>query len=220
MSIAERYQRLRSRLSELGGAGVRLLAVSKKQPVEAIAALADLGQRAFGENYLQEAVPKIQALQARKLEWHFIGRLQSNKCSEVAEHFDWCQSVDRLRLVEGLGRGRSRQQRPLQILLQVNVDGEVGKGGARPEELGALADATAAHPSLVLRGLMAIPAPDPDLSRRSTAFAALAESFRQLRSAHPQMDTLSMGMSEDYPEAIAAGSNMIRIGTALFGARV
>ncbi len=217
--LAQRYAAIRQRLHELGGDGVRLLAVSKKKSAAEIAQLADLGQRAFGENYLQEALPKIVELGERKLEWHFIGRLQSNKCAEVAAHFDWCQSVDRMRLVNALASRRDPAQGPLQVLLQVNVDGEQGKGGAVPSEVVDLAGAVAAAPTLRLRGLMAIPEPSPDLRVREAAFARLAALFADLRSDHPQIDTLSMGMSDDYPTAIAQGSTMIRIGTALFGPR-
>lgn len=219
MSLVQRYQDVSARLQTLGGGQVRLLAVSKKKTVAEIEQLAELGQRAFGENYLQEALPKIDALQGRGLEWHFIGRLQSNKCAEVAQHFDWCQSVDRMRLINGLARKRSAEYKPLQILLQVNIDGEQGKGGAQPEDLDELAAAIADAPTLSLRGLMAIPQPSPDPQVRATAFAQLAQLYRQLRRQHRQMDTLSMGMSEDYEAAIAEGSTMIRIGTALFGAR-
>ncbi len=219
MSLAQRYTELTDQLAELGSGDVRLLAVSKKKSGAEIGELADLGQRAFGENYLQEAVSKIQALADRHLEWHFIGRLQSNKCADVARYFDWCQSVDRERLVNALSRGRSEQQSPLQILLQTNIDGEVGKGGATPEQLPELADAVARAPGLELRGLMAIPEPSPDLDQRAAAFRALADVYKQLRKQHAQIDTLSMGMSADYASAIAQGSTMIRVGTALFGAR-
>lgn len=217
--LAQRYAAIRQRLHELGGDAVHLLAVSKKKSAAEIAQLAALGQRAFGENYLQEALPKIEALAGRELEWHFIGRLQSNKCAEVASHFDWCQSVDRIRLINGLASRRDPARDPLQVLLQVNVDAEPGKGGADPSELPALAAAVAAAPTLCLRGLMAIPTPSPVLAEREAAFARLAALFEELRKEHPQMDTLSMGMSDDYPSAIAQGSTMIRIGTALFGPR-
>ncbi len=206
-----------SRDSGRPAGSVHLLAVSKGQPVEAIEAVAALGQRAFGENYVQEGVAKQQALARLDLEWHFIGRLQSNKAALVAAHFDVCQSVDRLRLVEALGRARRSDQPPLQICIQLNVDAEAGKGGARPDELPALAAAVAASPTLSLAGLMAIPRPDSDQSRH--AFARLADQYTDLRRDHPQVNILSIGMSDDYPQAIAAGSTLVRIGTALFGAR-
>jgi hypothetical protein len=198
---------------------VQLLAVSKGQPVAAIEAVAALGQRAFGENYVQEGVAKSEALAKLDLEWHFIGRLQSNKAALVAEHFDVCQSVDRLRLVAALAKGRADSQPPLRVLIQLNVDDEAGKGGAAPADMPALAKAIDAEPKLSLRGLMAIPRPDPDLDGRQRAFARLAQLFEQLKRDYPQLDTLSIGMSEDYPIAISSGSTLVRIGTALFGPR-
>ena len=198
---------------------VQLLAVSKGQPIAAIEAVAALGQRAFGENYVQEGVVKCQALAGLGLEWHFIGRLQSNKAALVAEHFDVCQSVDRLRLVEALAKGRADAQPPLQVLIQLNVDDEAGKGGAAPAEMPELAAAIVAQPKLQLRGLMAIPRPDPDPQVRAQAFASLAALYAQLKRDYPQVDTLSMGMSDDYAQAIHHGSTLVRIGTALFGPR-
>lgn len=200
-------------------AEVQLLAVSKGQPVAAIRAMAGLGQRAFGENYVQEGLAKIEALADLGLEWHYIGRLQSNKAALVAAHFAVCQSVDRPKLVEALARARRDDQPPLQILLQVNVDGEAGKGGIEPAQLPPLARLVAECPTLRLRGLMAIPEPHPDPSVRRQAFERLAALQAELRAEHPGIDTLSMGMSDDYVEAIAAGSTMVRVGTALFGPR-
>jgi pyridoxal phosphate enzyme (YggS family) len=196
----------------------RLLAVSKTQAPEAIARLADAGQRAFGENYVQEALPKIAALAGRGLEWHLIGHLQSNKSREAAEHFDWVQSLDRAKLVDALDRHRPAQLEPLNILIQVNAEGEAGKSGCAPEDMMALAQAVAAAPRLRLRGLMAIPEP-ADMAQRREAFALMSRLFAALRERHPQADTLSMGMSGDYALAIAEGATMIRVGTALFGAR-
>lgn len=198
---------------------VQLLAVSKGQPIAAIRDMAGLGQRAFGENYVQEGLSKIEALADLRLEWHFIGRLQSNKAALVAAHFDVCQSVDRPKLVEALARARRADQPPLQVLLQVNVDGEAGKGGVNPAQLPALARLAGDCPTLRLRGLMAIPEPHPDPTVRRQAFERLATLQDQLRAAHPGLDTLSMGMSDDFPEAIAAGSTLVRVGTALFGPR-
>ena len=197
----------------------RLLAVSKTQSADAVRSLAELGQRAFGENYVQEGVAKIQALADPALEWHLIGHLQSNKCREVARHFDWLQSLDRLRLVAPLDRERAGQPLPLQVLIQVNPDGEAGKSGCDPAEVAAIAAAVAAAPNLRLRGLMAIPEPHPDDAVRRATFRRLRGWFEALRAAHPGVDTLSMGMSEDYALAIAEGATMVRIGTALFGAR-
>ncbi len=176
-----------------------LLAVSKTQPAEAVQALAAQGQRAFGENYVQEAVAKIEALASLGLEW--------------------VQSVARLKLVTALAAHRPAGQPPLNVLIQVNIDDEDSKHGCAPEDIDALATAIAAAPQLRLRGLMAIPAPWPDAERRQAAFTRMATLFAKLAAAHPQVDTLSMGMSSDYPEAIAHGATLVRVGTALFGAR-
>ena len=197
----------------------RLLAVSKTQPVTAIAALAAAGQKAFGENYVQEAQHKVLALAGGGLEWHLIGHLQSNKAELAASLFDWVQTVDRVKLVEALARYRPQDRPPLNILIQVNIDDEASKHGCLPEEVPALADAIARQPRLHLRGLMAIPTPHADLEARRPAYRAMAALFQQLCGLHPGIDTLSMGMSDDYPLAIAEGATMVRIGTALFGAR-
>ncbi len=196
-----------------------LLAVSKTQPADAVASLADAGQRAFGENYVQEALGKIRTLAGRGLEWHLIGHLQSNKCREAAEAFDWVQTLDRAKLVAALDRGRPATLAPLNILIQVNPDGEAGKSGCAPGEVEALAAAVVAAPRLRLRGLMAIPEPSPDPECRRAAFRGMAQLFAALRAAHAGVDTLSMGMSGDFALAIAEGATMIRVGTALFGAR-
>jgi pyridoxal phosphate enzyme (YggS family) len=196
-----------------------LLAVSKTQPAEAVAALAAQGQRAFGENYVQEAVAKIDALAALGLEWHLIGHLQSNKAELAAQHFDWVQSVDRPKLVAALAAHRPAALAPLNVLIQVNIDDEDSKHGCAPEDVPALAAAIDAAPRLRLRGLMAIPAPWPEAERRQQAFARMRALLDTLAAAHPHVDTLSMGMSSDYPEAIAQGATLVRIGTALFGAR-
>jgi len=197
----------------------RLLAVSKTQPAEAVAALAAQGQTAFGENYVQEALAKMQELQPLGLEWHLIGHLQSNKAEPVATHFDWVQSVDRPKLVAALARYRPAERGPLNVLIQVNIDDESSKHGCAPDDVDALAATIAAEPNLRLRGLMAIPAPWPDAERRRDAFVRMRTLFEALAAAHAQVDTLSMGMSSDYAEAIAEGATLVRIGTALFGAR-
>src|SRR5690606_6417336 len=199
--------------------GVRLLAVSKTRPPEAVRGLAAAGQRAFGENYVQEGLAKIQALADLALEWHLIGHLQSNKAALAARHFDWVQSLDRTRLVAALDRARPPDRPPLNVLIQVNVDAEAGKSGCRPGEVDALAEAVAAAPRLRLRGLMAIPEPRPDAERRRASFRALRERYEALAARYPGVDTLSMGMSEDFALAIAEGSTLVRIGTALFGPR-
>jgi pyridoxal phosphate enzyme (YggS family) len=199
-----------------------LLAVSKLQPAEAVAALARAGQRAFGENYVQEAAAKRQALDRQldaRLEWHLIGHLQSNKAALAAEVFDWVHSVDRPSVIAALAKARKPDRGPLNVLIQVNVEGEPGKAGCTPADLPALAAAIAAEPSLRLRGLMLIPVPHPDPEDRRPAFARARELFTALAAGHPGMDTLSMGMSDDFAVAIAEGSTLVRIGTALFGAR-
>ncbi len=201
-----------------------LLAVSKTRTAADIRTLATagagpFGQHAFGENYVQEAVAKQRELADLSLEWHLIGYLQSNKAREAAAAFDWVQSVDRPKLVAALAHHRPAQRPPLNVLVQVNIDDERSKSGCRPDETFALADAITSEPRLVLRGLMAIPSPDPDMQRRRVAFRALKQLFDALKARHPQADTLSMGMSEDFELAIAEGATMVRIGTALFGAR-
>ena len=197
----------------------RLLAVSKTQPVEAIRALAAAGQRAFGENYVQEALPKQAALANLSLEWHLIGHLQTNKARDAAGHFDWIQSVDRLRLADALARHRPAALAPLNVLVQVNVDGEAGKSGCRPDEIDALALAIAAAPTLRLRGLMAITEPFPDFARRRASFQHLRGLFNDLQTSFPGADTLSMGMSADFELAAEEGATIVRVGSALFGAR-
>lgn len=200
-----------------GGRAPALLAVSKTQPAERVAACAELGQRAFGENYVQEAVAKITALSALELEWHLIGPLQSNKCKTVAEHFDWVQTVDREKIVPLLAQYRPARMPPLNVLIQVNIDDEPGKSGCSPEAAGRLADLIDSFPRLRLRGLMAIP--DPAHSPDGVAFERMQVLFRALQERHPQMDTLSMGMSDDYPVAVRHGATLVRVGSALFGPR-
>lgn len=197
----------------------RLLAVSKTQPADAIAALADLGQLAFGENYVQEAAPKQAALAHLGLEWHLIGHLQSNKAKEAASRFDWVQTVDRERLVQALDKHRPPEQPPLNVLIQVNIDDEASKHGCRPDDVESLARLIAKQPHLRLRGLMVIPTPHEDLEARRPAFRQARQLFEALASRYPHVDTLSMGMSDDLEIAIAEGATLVRVGTALFGAR-
>lgn len=197
----------------------RLLAVSKTQPGSAVAALAAQGQAAFGENYVQEAAAKIAELASLGLEWHLIGHLQSNKADLAAQLFDWVQTVDRTKLVAALARHRPAERAPLNVLIQVNIDDEASKHGCTPQEVPALAAAIAAEPRLALRGLMAIPAPHPERARRREAFQRMRALFDTLAAAHPRVDTLSMGMSGDFADAIADGATMVRVGTALFGQR-
>lgn len=202
---------------------VQLLAVSKTKPVAAIEAAIEAGQFAFGENYVQEGVEKVQhfatCAQADKLSWHFIGPIQSNKTRLIAEHFDWVHSVDRAKIARRLSEQRPAGMPPLNILLQVNTSGEGSKSGVTFDELGALADEIAAMPNLVLRGLMSIPQKADDYDSQYAAFSALADAQKTLQAKYPQLDTLSMGMSGDMDAAIAAGSTTVRIGTAIFGAR-
>ena len=218
--LEERFRLTRARLADAAGDHpVRLLAVGKTQPAAALRALAALGQRAFGENYVQEALVKQRELADLALEWHLIGPLQSNKCKEAATHFDWVQSIDRHKLIPLLGKFRPAERAPLNLLVQVNIDDEASKSGCAPAGTEALAAAVSAEPRLRLRGLMAIPQPDADPARRRDAFRRLRDLFEKLRSRHPEIDTLSMGMSDDYPLAIAEGANLVRIGSALFGPR-
>jgi pyridoxal phosphate enzyme (YggS family) len=202
-----------------GAAPVQLLAASKTQPVQAVRALAGLGQQHFGENYVQEALAKQRELADLALSWHLIGPLQSNKCREVARHFQWLQSLDRLKLIEPLDRYRPAGMPALNVLIQVNIDDESSKSGCAPEQVGELAAAIAAAPRLRLRGLMAIPEPTPDLERRRLAFRRMHGLYAVLAAQHGGIDTLSMGMSEDFELAIAEGASMVRVGSALFGSR-
>lgn len=197
----------------------RLLAVSKTQTATAVATLAAAGQHAFGENYVQEAQAKIRALADAGLEWHLIGHLQSNKAEVAADIFDWVQTVDRLKLVAALARFRPAHRPPLNVLVQVNIDDEASKHGCAPEQVPELAAAILQEPRLALRGLMAIPTPYPDIESRRPAYHRMAALFGTLAARHASVDTLSMGMSDDFPLAIAEGATMVRIGTALFGPR-
>ena len=197
----------------------RLLAVSKTQSATAVAALAAAGQRAFGENYVQEAQAKVRELETSGLEWHLIGHLQSNKAEVAATVFDWVQTVDRAKLIPALAKHRPSERAPLNVLIQVNIDDEASKHGCAPVEVPALVAAIVAEPRLRLRGLMAIPAPHPDIELRRDAYRRMADLFKHLALQHPGADTLSMGMSDDFALAIAEGATMVRVGTALFGRR-
>ena len=201
---------------------VKLLAVSKTFPADAVAAVAALGQRDFGENYVQEGVDKITALQGvAGLVWHCIGPLQSNKTRLVAEHFDWVHSVDRLKIAQRLSEQRPAHLPPLQVCLQVNIDGGPTKAGVSPSDALALAQAVAALPRLVLRGVMIIPDPVAGFDAQVALHAQAKRLFDELQTALalPHFDTLSMGMSADLEAAVQAGSTMVRVGTAVFGAR-
>jgi PLP dependent protein len=202
---------------------VTLLAVSKTFGADAVIAAADAGQRAFGENYLQEALDKMAAIRAARpdllLEWHFIGPIQSNKTRPIAEHFDWVHSVDREKIAQRLSEQRPPHLPPLNICLQVNISGEASKSGVTPEELMALAPRVAALPRLKLRGLMAIPEPVEDMEQQRVPFRQVRHLLDALRSQGLALDTLSMGMTADLAAAVAEGATIVRIGTAIFGQR-
>ena len=200
---------------------VQLLAVSKTFGPEAVLEAVQAGQRAFGENYLQEALDKIAALSAQPepLEWHFIGPIQSNKTRPIAEHFDWVHTVEREKVAQRLSEQRPAGMAPLQICLQVNISGEASKSGVAPEEVAALAHKVAALPNLTLRGLMAIPEPAENFEQQRAAFAQLRALYEQLRADGLALDTLSMGMSADMRAAIFEGATIVRVGSAIFGSR-
>jgi len=204
-------------------ASVSLVAVSKTFPAEAVAAAHAAGQEAFGENYVQEAVEKIARVRdlapVTAPTWHFIGPIQSNKTRWIAEHFDWVQSVDRLKIAERLSQQRPAERTLLNVLLQVNVSGEATKNGVSPAEIQVLARGVAALPRLQLRGLMAIPEPENEPGRQVEPLLRMKQLFEALRRDYPGCDTLSMGMSADLEAAVAAGSTMVRVGTAIFGER-
>jgi pyridoxal phosphate enzyme (YggS family) len=200
---------------------VALLAVSKTFPADDVRAVHAAGQRAFGENYVQEAVDKIETLADLRasLEWHFIGPLQSNKTRPVAERFDWVHSVDRLKIAQRLSEQRPAGMAPLNVCLQVNVSGEDTKSGVAPEEVTQVAHAIAALPNLRLRGLMSIPEPEATLEAQRAPHRKLRELFDALRADGLALDTLSMGMSADLEAAVLEGATIVRIGTAIFGMR-
>lgn len=198
---------------------VKLIAVSKAQPATAIREAYAAGQRIFGENYLQEALDKQAQLSDLAIEWHFIGPIQSNKTQPISQHFAWVHSVDRLKIAQRLNDARPAQLPPLQVCIQVNVSNEDSKSGVLPAELAALATEIEKLPRLKLRGLMAIPAPTLDVNQQLTQFKLVRECYDALLAQGFALDTLSMGMSEDYAAAISQGASYVRIGSALFGAR-
>ena len=229
MSISENLQVVQHRIATSAQAAGRdpssiaLLAVSKTFAAQAVLTAAQAGQRAFGENYVQEAIDKISATREinadLQLEWHFIGPIQSNKTRQIAEHFDWVHSVDRLKIAQRLSEQRPADMAPLQICLQVNVSGEATKSGLEPDALLELARAVNTLPNLRLRGLMAIPEPTEDVEQQRAAFAKLRLMQNDLQAVGIPTDTLSMGMSADMDAAIAEGATIVRIGTAIFGGR-
>ena len=229
MSISAHLDQVRYAIAAAARAAARppesvsLIAVSKTFGPDAVIAAADAGQRAFGENYLQEALDKKLAISRTRpdlaLEWHFIGPIQSNKTRPIAENFDWVHAVDREKIAQRLSDQRPADLPPLQICLQVNVSGEGSKSGVSPDALLPLARAVSAMPNLQLRGLMAIPEPTEDPGRQRAPFIQMRQLAEQLRGAGIETDTLSMGMSGDMAAAIGEGATMVRIGTAIFGQR-
>lgn len=224
MSISENLSRIQQQIEQISAKyqreNVRLLAVSKTKPVQAIEEAIRAGQCAFGENYVQEGVEKITYFSGNKsLEWHFIGPLQSNKSRLVAEHFDWIQTMDRFKIAERLNDQRPEHLRPLNVLIQINISDESSKSGIQPEEMFSLAEKISQFPRLKLRGLMAIPKPESEPEQQKIALRKMKDLFNRLQQRFESVDTLSMGMSDDMASAIECGSTMVRIGTAIFGER-
>lgn len=223
--ISERLQAVRASIDDAAihagrdPAQVHLLAVSKAHPASALRAAFEAGQRMFGENYLQEALGKQAELSDLSIEWHFIGPIQSNKTQAIAQHFDWVHSVDRLKIAQRLSAARADNVKPLQVCLQVNVSQEESKSGLALEETAELALAIKAMPGLRLRGLMAIPAPTRDITLQRAQFRQVREVYEKLQHQGQMLDTLSIGMSDDFPAAIAEGATIVRIGSAIFGPR-
>jgi len=220
--IAANLQAIRRRIAVVLGDArreVTVVAVSKQKPVEAIRAAFEAGCRDFGENYVQESLPKIAALGSLPITWHFIGHLQTNKARDVAERFDWVHGIDRAKAAAALSKARPVERGPLNVCLQVNISAEDTKGGVAPGEALDLAHEVAALPVLRLRGLMGIASPTADATVQRRQFAELRRTFDGLVKAGLAVDTLSMGMSADLESAVAEGATMVRIGTALFGER-
>jgi pyridoxal phosphate enzyme (YggS family) len=220
--IAANLQAVRRRISEaLQGdrREVRLVAVSKTRPPEAVRAAFDAGCRDFGESYVQEALPKMEALAGLGASWHFIGRLQANKARGVAERFDWVHAVDRPRIAAALSRARPSALAPLEVCIQVNISDEASKGGVAPGDALSLAREVRAMPGLRLRGLMGMARHTTERSEQRAQFAVLARTRGEIAAAGIPLDTLSMGMSDDFEAAIAEGATIVRVGTAIFGAR-
>ncbi|WAX70535.1 YggS family pyridoxal phosphate-dependent enzyme [Gallibacterium anatis] len=225
MEIAQNLAHIRQQIADCHPTQeVTLLAVSKTKPFADILKAYHAGQRQFGENYVQEGVEKIQLAQQQNLNditWHLIGPLQSNKTRIVAEHFDWVQTIDRVKIAERLSQQRPDHLQPLQVLIQINISDENSKSGITPQQMEELAQQIINLPKLQLRGLMAIPAPTEDINQQTAVFNQMKVLLQQLQQRFPQqkIDTLSMGMTDDMRTAIACGSTMVRIGTAIFGKR-
>ena len=204
---------------EIDPESVRILAVSKRHSASRIRNLSSLGQSAFGENMVQEALLKIDELKDLDLEWHFIGPVQSNETRDIANRFDWIHSIDREKILRRVSAQRDSSMTPLNICIQVNIDDEPQKAGVRPEDTVGLATLAAQLPGVRLRGLMAIPEPGQDIDDPANSFVRMADLFKALKQHGFELDTLSMGMSGDLEAAVAAGSTMVRIGTDLMGSR-
>ena len=224
-SIDDNLQAVRQRISRAAAAagrdqgGVTLLAVSKTHSANLIRQALAAGQKAFGENYVQEALEKMDALDGKSVEWHLIGPLQSNKTRMVAERFDWVHTVEAEKIARRLSGQRPADRAPLNVLIQVNVSGETSKSGVAPQAAAALAQAVAVLPNLRLRGLMAVPEPTTDSNLQRFRFSEVRKAFQEIKAQGIAVDTLSMGMSDDMEVAIAEGATMVRIGTAIFGVR-
>lgn len=218
LEVRQRVARAAARAGR-SAQSVTLLAVTKAQPAGVVRAAADLGLTQFGESYLQEALEKLDALQDRSLTWHFVGRIQANKTRGLAERFAWVHAVDRLKIAQRLAEQRPHHAPPLNICLQVRLGDEAGKGGIAAGELPALARAVAQLPRLKLRGLMCIPPEESEVARQHAWFRELRRLYDALNAGGVVLDTLSMGMSGDFEAAIEEGATIVRIGTALFGAR-
>jgi len=224
-SIAQSLEEIRNRVTLLERrydrtpGDVRVLAVSKTKPPEAVRAALEAGQREFGENHVQDALNKLDALERLDLVWHFIGPVQSNKTRVVAARFDWVHSIDRAKIARRLNEQRPEGLTPLNVCIQVNVSGESTKSGVNPDRVEELAQAVSELPRLRLRGLMTLPRPCDDIEEQRRPFAALHRTLEALNTRGFTLDTLSMGMTNDMEAAIAEGATIVRIGTAIFGAR-
>ncbi|WP_324319792.1 YggS family pyridoxal phosphate-dependent enzyme [Povalibacter sp.] len=223
--LTERFAMTRTRIASATtragrpAGSVSLVAISKGQPAAAIRALAELGQRDFGENYLQEAMPKLEALRDLPITWHFTGQIQSNKTRTIAESFAWVHTLDRERIALRLNEQRPEHLPPINVCLEVRLEEEAGKGGAEPAQIADLAARVRDLPRLKLRGLMALPPPRESFAEQKQLFDRVANLLQELQAAGFDVDTLSMGMSGDLEAAIAAGATYVRVGTALFGER-
>ena len=226
MSIADNLRQVQRDIADCAAqcgrsaSDVRLLAVSKTKPLTDLESAYAAGQRLFGENYVQEAVEKYQALShLSDIEWHFIGPIQSNKSRQIAETMDWVHTIDREKIARRLSEQRPTELPPLNVLIQVNISGETSKSGIELSDLEEVVALVKSLPNLSLRGLMAIPAPQTDMALQRQVYAPLQQAFLTLQKNDPMVDTLSIGMSGDLAAAIASGSTMVRVGTAIFGAR-